>query len=80
MTTGTGRSAMSRESAVMPSISGMLMSSVITSGWNSRLAATASRPLRAWSRVKSPSAWNSRVNWRRMSAESSTMRSLIMGP
>ena len=45
--TGTGRSAIISDSAEIPSISGMLISSVTTSGLNSRFIATASLPLRA---------------------------------
>ena len=48
ITTATGRSAMISESAVSPSICGMLMSSVTTSGWKRRFSSTASSPLRAW--------------------------------
>jgi hypothetical protein len=56
ITTATGLSAMMRESAVNPSISGMLMSSVTTCGWNSRFSLTASSPFLAWRISKSPSA------------------------
>ena len=48
ITTATGRSAMMSDSAVKPSISGMLMSSVTTSGRNSRFSRTASSPFLAW--------------------------------
>ena len=78
ITTGTGRSVMITESAVSPSISGMLMSSVTTWGWKARFSAMASLPLRAWRISNPPAASNNNDNCRRMSAESSTISNLII--
>ena len=77
ITTGFGRCTMMRERQVRPSISGMLMSSVITSGLNASSSRNASIPLRTASTVKSPSASNNCTRWRRINAESSTISNLI---
>jgi hypothetical protein len=47
ITTGVGRACIISDSAVRPSISGMLMSSVTTSGCHSVSCCTPSAPLRA---------------------------------
>ena len=77
ITTGFGRCTMMRERQVRPSISGMLMSSVITSGLNASSSRNASIPLRTASTVKSPSSSNNCTRWRRINAESSTISNLI---
>jgi hypothetical protein len=69
---------MMRERHVKPSITGMLMSSVMTSGSNSSSASNTSNPLRTAMTRKSDSFSNSWTRWRRISAESSAINSLIM--
>ena len=78
ITTGFGRCTMMRERQVRPSISGMLMSSVITSGLNAsklaqRLDPVAHRQHREVALLSS----NNCTRWRRINAESSTISNLI---
>ncbi len=77
MTTGQGCSIMIRSRQARPSIRGMWMSSVITSGAKSASIDSASTPSRAWRISKSGCPLNMATRSLRISAESSTMRSLI---
>ncbi len=78
MTTGFGRCTMMRDRQVSPSISGMLMSRVMTSGSNRSSSASASAPLRTVLTSNPPSASNSSFRCRRISAESSAISNLIV--
>ena len=77
MTTGQGCSIMMRSRQARPSICGMWMSSVTTSGLKAATSSSASSPLRANCTSKSASLENMRASSFRMRAESSTTRTLV---
>src|SRR5262245_14430162 len=79
MTTGVGRTSMIFARQVSPSISGMLTSSVTTSGESRSSWSRASTPLRAVCTSKSPARVRISFRARRISAESSTTSTLFAG-